>query len=159
MEKNSVAVIKTLTMPLFSFNRLLFDKEALEEKHLHHLQVSLAVFYARTDQTFQEVESVRTAKWQYTRTWEDKQDIQILKTEIEHLKDINCQENKKHNIDAANEKENYTNDIQSKNTKLEQIESDHGILKDLFEKQTAKYFNLLQRNKEMLEKQLRDAGK
>ena len=105
---------------MFSFNRLLLDKESLEQKHLDLLQVSLAVFYARTDQRVQEVKRVRTAKWQYTRTWEEKQDIQILKKEIEHLKAINCQENKKHTID-------------------------HDNLKDLLEKQHAKYFDLLQR--------------
>jgi hypothetical protein len=74
-------VIRSVTLPLFSFNKLLLQKEELEQKHLHLLQVRLTVFYARTDQTFQVVESEKTAKWQYTRHCED------LSVEIKKLRE------------------------------------------------------------------------
>ena len=49
-----------------SFNKLLLQKEELEQKHLHLLQV---------------VESEKTAKWQYTRHCED------LSVEIKKLRE------------------------------------------------------------------------
>lgn len=51
-----------------SFNKLLAQKEELEQKHLHLLQI---------------VESEKTAKWQYTRQCEELTDeIKQLRTEV-----------------------------------------------------------------------------
>lgn len=53
---------------LHSFNKLLAQKEELEQKHLHLLQI---------------VESEKTAKWQYTRQCEELTDeIKQLRTEV-----------------------------------------------------------------------------
>ena len=52
-----------------SFNKLLAQKEELEQKHLHLLQI---------------VESEKTAKWQYTRQCEELTDeIKQLRTEVQ----------------------------------------------------------------------------
>lgn len=52
----------------YSFNKLLAQKEELEQKHLHLLQI---------------VESEKTAKWQYTRQCEELTDeIKQLRTEV-----------------------------------------------------------------------------
>ena len=54
-----------------SFNKLLAQKEELEQKHLHLLQI---------------VESEKTAKWQYTRQCEELTDeIKQLRTEVRML--------------------------------------------------------------------------
>lgn len=52
-----------------SFNKLLLQKEELEQKHVHLLQV---------------VESEKTAKWQYTQQCEE------LSTEIKKLRNEVC---------------------------------------------------------------------
>lgn len=52
----------------FSFNKLLLQKEELEQKHLHLLQV---------------VESEKTAKWQYTQHCEElASEIKKLRAEV-----------------------------------------------------------------------------
>ena len=54
-----------------SFNKLLAQKEELEQKHLHLLQI---------------VESEKTAKWQYTRQCEELTDeIKQLRTEVKEM--------------------------------------------------------------------------
>ena len=71
---------------MFSFNKLLLQKEELEQKHLHLLQVRLESS-ENIDQTrsltgvVQVVESEKTAKWQYTRHCED------LSVEIKKLRE------------------------------------------------------------------------
>lgn len=51
-----------------SFNKLLLQKEELEQKHLHLLQI---------------VESEKTAKWQYTQQCEElASEIKKLRTEV-----------------------------------------------------------------------------
>jgi hypothetical protein len=59
--------------PLFySFNKLLLQKEELEQKHVHLLQV---------------VESEKTAKWQYTQQCEElASEIRKLRSEVKNLK-------------------------------------------------------------------------
>lgn len=53
---------------LFSFNKLLLQKEELEQKHVHLLQV---------------VESEKTAKWQYTQQCEElASEIKKLRAEV-----------------------------------------------------------------------------
>ena len=55
----------------FSFNKLLLQKEELEQKHLHLLQV---------------VESEKTAKWQYTQHCEElSTEIKKLREEVKNL--------------------------------------------------------------------------
>lgn len=56
-------------LPLFSsFNKLLLQKEELEQKHLHLLQI---------------VESEKTAKWQYTQQCEElASEIKKLRAEV-----------------------------------------------------------------------------
>lgn len=57
----------------FSFNKLLLQKEELEQKHLHLLQI---------------VESEKTAKWQYTQQCEElASEIKKLRAEVS---DPNC---------------------------------------------------------------------
>ena len=52
----------------FSFNKLLLQKEELEQKHLHLLQI---------------VESEKTAKWQYTQQCEElASEIKKLRAEV-----------------------------------------------------------------------------
>ena len=52
----------------FSFNKLLLQKEELEQKHLHLLQI---------------VESEKTAKWQYTQQCEELTvEIKKLRAEV-----------------------------------------------------------------------------
>lgn len=52
----------------FSFNKVLAQKEELEQKHLHLLQI---------------VESEKTAKWQYTQQCEEfHNEIKQLRTEV-----------------------------------------------------------------------------
>ncbi|KAI5725252.1 hypothetical protein M8J77_013018 [Diaphorina citri] len=52
-----------------SFNKLLLQKEELEQKHLHLLQI---------------VESEKTAKWRYTQQCEElATEIKKLRTEVE----------------------------------------------------------------------------
>lgn len=53
-----------------SFNKLLLQKEELEQKHLHLLQI---------------VESEKTAKWQYTQQCEElASEIKKLRAEVSH---------------------------------------------------------------------------
>lgn len=53
---------------IFSFNKLLLQKEELEQKHVHLLQV---------------VESEKTAKWQYTQQCEElASEIKKLRAEV-----------------------------------------------------------------------------
>lgn len=53
-----------------SFNKLLLQKEELEQKHVHLLQV---------------VESEKTAKWQYTQQCEElASEIRKLRAEVKH---------------------------------------------------------------------------
>lgn len=53
-----------------SFNKLLLQKEELEQKHLHLLQI---------------VESEKTAKWQYTQQCEElASEIKKLRTEVSY---------------------------------------------------------------------------
>lgn len=53
-----------------SFNKLLLEKEELEQKHLHLLQI---------------VESEKTAKWQYTQQCEElTSEIKKLRAEVSH---------------------------------------------------------------------------
>jgi len=55
----------------FSFNKLLLQKEELEQRHLHLLQV---------------VESEKTAKWQYTQQCEElTSEIKKLRAEVSFL--------------------------------------------------------------------------
>lgn len=59
---------KSCFFSIVSFNKLLAQKEELEQKHLHLLQI---------------VESEKTAKWQYTRQCEELTDeIKQLRTEV-----------------------------------------------------------------------------
>lgn len=54
----------------FSFNKLLLQKEELEQRHLHLLQV---------------VESEMTAKWQYTQQCDElESEIKKLRAEVKH---------------------------------------------------------------------------
>jgi len=54
-----------------SFNKLLLQKEELEQKHLHLLQI---------------VESEKTAKWQYTQQCEElASEIKKLRAEVSHI--------------------------------------------------------------------------
>lgn len=54
--------------PISSFNKLLLQKEELEQKHVHLLQV---------------VESEKTAKWQYTQQCEElASEIKKLRAEV-----------------------------------------------------------------------------
>ena len=54
----------------FSFNRLLLQKEELEQKHLHLLQI---------------VESEKTAKWQYSQQCDElTTEIKKLRNEVSH---------------------------------------------------------------------------
>lgn len=63
-----VVAVVMLHVPPISFNKLLAQKEELEQKHLHLLQI---------------VESEKTAKWQYTRQCEELTDeIKQLRTEV-----------------------------------------------------------------------------
>jgi hypothetical protein len=56
----------------FSFNKLLLQKEELEQKHLHLLQI---------------VESEKTAKWQYTQQCEElASEIKKLRAEVRNVK-------------------------------------------------------------------------
>lgn len=56
---------------LFSFNKLLLQKEELEQKHLHLLQI---------------IESEKTAKWQYTQQCEDlASEIKKLRAEVRFM--------------------------------------------------------------------------
>lgn len=55
---------------LFSFNKLLLQKEELEQRHLHLLQV---------------VESEMTAKWQYAQQVDESaSEIKKLRAEVKH---------------------------------------------------------------------------
>lgn len=57
-----------LVRPCCSFNKLLLQKEELEQKHLHLLQI---------------VESEKTAKWQYTQQCEELAfEIKKLRSEV-----------------------------------------------------------------------------
>ena len=54
-----------------SFNKLLLQKEELEQKHLHLLHI---------------VESEKTAKWQYTQQCEElTSEIKKLRAEVSHI--------------------------------------------------------------------------
>jgi len=54
----------------FSFNKLLLQKEELEQRHLHLLQV---------------VESEMTAKWQYAQQVDESEsEIKKLRAEVKH---------------------------------------------------------------------------
>lgn len=56
------------TIIYYSFNKLLLQKEELEQKHVHLLQV---------------VESEKTAKWQYTQQCEElASEIKKLRAEV-----------------------------------------------------------------------------
>lgn len=60
-----------------SFNKLLLQKEELEQKHVHLLQV---------------VESEKTAKWQYTQQCEElSTEIKKLRNEVRNENDIQQQ--------------------------------------------------------------------
>ena len=60
--------IVAFTKRIFSFNKLLLQKEELEQKHVHLLQV---------------VESEKTAKWQYTQHCEElASEIKKLRAEV-----------------------------------------------------------------------------
>ena len=60
---------------LVSFNKVLAQKEELEQKHLHLLQI---------------VESEKTAKWQYTQQCEELTDeIKQLRTEVKSISQTN----------------------------------------------------------------------
>lgn len=57
-----------------SFNKLLLQKEELEQKHLHLLQI---------------VESEKTAKWQYTQQCEElASEIKKLRAEVSHISHV-----------------------------------------------------------------------
>lgn len=62
----------THTVYCYSFNKLLLQKEELEQKHVHLLQV---------------VESEKTAKWQYTQQCEElSTEIKKLRNEVRGIK-------------------------------------------------------------------------
>lgn len=72
---------------VFSFNKVLLQKEELEQKHLHLLQVN--VIYCDIFRIFSHswlnkvVESEKTAKWQYTKHCEDLTiEIKKLREEV-----------------------------------------------------------------------------
>lgn len=55
---------------VFSFSKMLLQKEELEQKHLHLVQI---------------VESEKTAKWQYTQQCEElTMEIKKLRAEVRH---------------------------------------------------------------------------
>ena len=62
-------------------------------------------------------------------------------------------ENRDLKINEAKEKSDYANIIEKQNIDNDRIEKGHKILKDLYEKQNIKYFNLLE-NKKALEESL-----
>ena len=76
---------------VFSFNKVLLQKEELEQKHIHLLQVLQACQF-RNEKKMQKshgsfnikvVESEKTAKWQYTKHCEDLTiEIKKLREEV-----------------------------------------------------------------------------
>ncbi|GFQ69035.1 ras-specific guanine nucleotide-releasing factor 2 [Trichonephila clavata] len=70
--KNATEYIITLIFIPFSFSKILLQKEELEQKHLHLVQI---------------VESEKTAKWQYTQQCEELTiEIKKLRAELNALK-------------------------------------------------------------------------
>ena len=82
----------------------------------------------------------------------------MLKLEIFHLKNINehyKNENKDIEINFAKEREKLSESIESQKVESVKLERTHHILKDLYETQHKKHYNLLQA-KESLEEALKD---
>ena len=95
------------------------------------------------------------------KEFEDKhatnnQRLNDLNLTINSLKNINepfMNENRDLKINEAKEKSDSANIIEKQNIDNDRIEKGHKILKDLYEKQNIKYFNLLE-NKKALEESL-----
>ena len=78
-----------------------------------------------------------------------KEQIKVLEKKNDQL-ETECQ-----NINTilANEKKEFTDTIKSQKLETEKLERTHNILKELFENQHVKYFNLL-KSKELLEEEI-----
>ena len=86
------------------------------------------------------------------------QQINVLKTEANFLKELNEHhkiEMKNTNIEHAKGKAELHKNLEAKTNELEKIENTHNILKDLYEAQHKKCFNLL-RQKEALEEEIKN---
>ena len=89
------------------------------------------------------------------RDLENKQNgVDHLQKKVKHLQEINDHyqnEVKEMNSAAAKDKMENTVMIKAKNVELEKLKNTHNILKDLFENQHKKHYNLIE-TKEMLDK-------